>query len=231
MATSTAVQDRTTRPDRPFRLKTKQHGAWSSGDYAVVGTTLQIVGEELCEALDLRAGQKCSTSPPATAVRSPPRAAGCEVIDRLCAEPARARPRARRGGRPVGAVPGSRCRGARLRRRDFRCRALDLRRDVHAGPGPRGFRIAAGVQERRQDRSRQLDAGWLYRAVVQDARQVPAAARRRRNRRRCGELRRASRRCSERLQPRSRPRSVTSPSATARRCIFSTCSGITMARR
>jgi ubiquinone/menaquinone biosynthesis C-methylase UbiE len=39
-------------------LKTRQQGAWSSGDYAVVGTTLQIVGEELCEALDLRAGQK-----------------------------------------------------------------------------------------------------------------------------------------------------------------------------
>jgi len=39
-------------------LKTKQHGAWSSGDYAIVGTTLQIVGEELCEALDIRAGQK-----------------------------------------------------------------------------------------------------------------------------------------------------------------------------
>jgi ubiquinone/menaquinone biosynthesis C-methylase UbiE len=39
-------------------LKARQHGAWSSGDYAVVGTTLQIVGEELCEALDLRAGQK-----------------------------------------------------------------------------------------------------------------------------------------------------------------------------
>jgi len=39
-------------------LKTRQHGAWSSGDYAVVGSTLQIVGEELCEALDLRAGQK-----------------------------------------------------------------------------------------------------------------------------------------------------------------------------
>ena len=39
-------------------LKARQHGAWSSGDYAVVGTTLQIVGEELCEALDVRAGQK-----------------------------------------------------------------------------------------------------------------------------------------------------------------------------
>lgn len=39
-------------------LKTRQRAAWSSGDYAIVGTTLQIVGEELCEALDLRAGQK-----------------------------------------------------------------------------------------------------------------------------------------------------------------------------
>jgi ubiquinone/menaquinone biosynthesis C-methylase UbiE len=39
-------------------MKTRQQAAWSSGDYAVVGTTLQIVGEELCEALDLRAGRK-----------------------------------------------------------------------------------------------------------------------------------------------------------------------------
>jgi ubiquinone/menaquinone biosynthesis C-methylase UbiE len=39
-------------------LKARQHGAWSCGDYAIVGTTLQIVGEQLCEALDLRAGQK-----------------------------------------------------------------------------------------------------------------------------------------------------------------------------
>jgi SAM-dependent methyltransferase len=39
-------------------LKNRQQLAWSSGDYAVVGTTLQIVGEQLCEALDLRAGKK-----------------------------------------------------------------------------------------------------------------------------------------------------------------------------
>jgi ubiquinone/menaquinone biosynthesis C-methylase UbiE len=39
-------------------VKARQQQAWSSGDYAVVGTTLQIVGEELCEALDIRAGQK-----------------------------------------------------------------------------------------------------------------------------------------------------------------------------
>jgi len=39
-------------------LKVRQQAAWSSGDYAVVGTTLQIVGESLCEALDLRAGER-----------------------------------------------------------------------------------------------------------------------------------------------------------------------------
>jgi SAM-dependent methyltransferase len=39
-------------------VKTKQQAAWSAGDYAVVGTTLQIVGESLCEALDLRAGER-----------------------------------------------------------------------------------------------------------------------------------------------------------------------------
>ena len=38
-------------------LKAKQQTAWSSGDYAVIGTTLQIVGERLAEAMDLRAGQ------------------------------------------------------------------------------------------------------------------------------------------------------------------------------
>jgi ubiquinone/menaquinone biosynthesis C-methylase UbiE len=39
-------------------IKTRQQAAWASGDFAVIGTTLQIVGEELCEAMDLRAGQR-----------------------------------------------------------------------------------------------------------------------------------------------------------------------------
>jgi SAM-dependent methyltransferase len=38
-------------------LKARQQAAWSSGDYAVIGTTLQIVGENLAESMDLRAGQ------------------------------------------------------------------------------------------------------------------------------------------------------------------------------
>jgi ubiquinone/menaquinone biosynthesis C-methylase UbiE len=39
-------------------LKARQQAAWSSGDYARIGTTLQIVGEDLCEALDVRSGHK-----------------------------------------------------------------------------------------------------------------------------------------------------------------------------
>lgn len=39
-------------------VKVRQQAAWSTGNYAVVGTTLQIVGESLCEALDLRAGSR-----------------------------------------------------------------------------------------------------------------------------------------------------------------------------
>lgn len=59
--TMTAVAAQSNAAPAPADLaavKTRQQGAWSSGDYAVVGATLQIVGEQLCESLDLRAGQK-----------------------------------------------------------------------------------------------------------------------------------------------------------------------------
>jgi ubiquinone/menaquinone biosynthesis C-methylase UbiE len=39
-------------------IKQKQQATWAAGDYAIIGTTLQIVGEQLCEALDLRAGER-----------------------------------------------------------------------------------------------------------------------------------------------------------------------------
>jgi ubiquinone/menaquinone biosynthesis C-methylase UbiE len=63
MATTTQAAAKPTAPDTDAirdlaALKTRQHAAWSSGDYAIVGTTLQIVGEELCEALDIRPGQR-----------------------------------------------------------------------------------------------------------------------------------------------------------------------------
>ena len=37
-------------------IKAKQNAVWSAGDYAIVGSTLQIVGEQLCVALDARPG-------------------------------------------------------------------------------------------------------------------------------------------------------------------------------
>ncbi len=39
-------------------IKKRQQATWASGDYAVIGTTLQIVGETLAEFADVRAGEK-----------------------------------------------------------------------------------------------------------------------------------------------------------------------------
>jgi len=46
-----------TQPDLTA-VKTRQQATWSSGDYAVIGTTLSITGELLCEAVGLRPGQR-----------------------------------------------------------------------------------------------------------------------------------------------------------------------------
>lgn len=39
-------------------IKQRQQAIWASGDYSVIGTTLQLVGERLVEAADIRAGEK-----------------------------------------------------------------------------------------------------------------------------------------------------------------------------
>ena len=46
-----------TRPDYSA-IKTKQQPTWASGDYGQIGVRLQIVGETLCEAVDLQGGEK-----------------------------------------------------------------------------------------------------------------------------------------------------------------------------
>jgi ubiquinone/menaquinone biosynthesis C-methylase UbiE len=56
-STATAAGPQAAAPDFAA-IKVRQKAAWASGDYAVVGTTLQIVGETLCEAADLRAGEQ-----------------------------------------------------------------------------------------------------------------------------------------------------------------------------
>ncbi|KWV60614.1 SAM-dependent methyltransferase [Bradyrhizobium macuxiense] len=37
-------------------IKQRQQAVWTAGDYGIIGTTLQIVGERLCEAVDMNAG-------------------------------------------------------------------------------------------------------------------------------------------------------------------------------
>lgn len=39
-------------------IKQRQQQTWASGDFAVIGVTLQIVGESLAEAADIRAGER-----------------------------------------------------------------------------------------------------------------------------------------------------------------------------
>ena len=78
-------------------LKTRQQAAWASGDYAVIGTTLQIVGEQLAEACDLRWDERVldvaagNGNATLAAARR-----GCQRhLDRLRGRPARPRRRAR----------------------------------------------------------------------------------------------------------------------------------------
>jgi ubiquinone/menaquinone biosynthesis C-methylase UbiE len=57
MTTSMSSGSTVASPAAPS-IKARQQAMWASGDFAVIGTTLQIVGELLCEAVDLGAGER-----------------------------------------------------------------------------------------------------------------------------------------------------------------------------
>lgn len=58
-ATATLTPTATTTAAPNFAaIKTRQQATWTAGDYGRLGVTLQIVGESLCEAVDLRAGEQ-----------------------------------------------------------------------------------------------------------------------------------------------------------------------------
>ena len=60
MSTATAAPSAAAQSPAPnfTAIKEKQQATWASGDFAVIGTTLQIVGETLAEAVDIRAGER-----------------------------------------------------------------------------------------------------------------------------------------------------------------------------
>ncbi len=213
-------------------VKSRQQAAWSTGDYAVVGTTLQIVGENLCEALDLRSGSRVldvaagNGNATLAAARRWCDVTSTDYVSSLL-ESGRARAEAEGHNDPV---PGSRRREPAVRRRIVRRGAVHLRRDVHPEPGGGGERACARLQTRRQDRPRELDARELHRTSVQDDRQVHPTALRASNRRLCGARRQGSRSSSAKPRRKSARPAATSPSVTARRCTGSMCSAPTTDR-
>jgi SAM-dependent methyltransferase len=54
----TLLSDPATRASDLPAVKRRQQAAWSAGDYAVIGTTLSLTGELLCEAVGVRPGQR-----------------------------------------------------------------------------------------------------------------------------------------------------------------------------
>src|SRR5512146_420415 len=60
LAARTPSTQRTSVPAAPdyATIKQRQQATWASGDFAVIGVTLQIVGEFLAEAADIRAGER-----------------------------------------------------------------------------------------------------------------------------------------------------------------------------
>jgi SAM-dependent methyltransferase len=71
----------TTTPADLAALKDRQQRTWAAGDYSVVGATLQIMGELLCESAELRPGWRVldvATGNGGTAIAAARR--GCEVV-------------------------------------------------------------------------------------------------------------------------------------------------------
>lgn len=90
-------------------IKSRQQAMWASGDYAVIGTMLQPVGEALAEATDLHAGQRvldvaCGNGNASLAAAR--RLAKVTGVDYVPALLARAEARAQADGLSVSLVEG-----------------------------------------------------------------------------------------------------------------------------
>ncbi len=193
-------------------LKARQQATWAIGDYAVVGTTLQIVGERVCEAVDLHAGERVLdvAAGNGNATLAAARRSRRGDLHRLCRCAARARPGACRRRAPGRGVPGGRRRGPALRRPQLRCRALDLWRHVHAGPGKAASELTARGPARAAASGsptgrRRASSARSSRRSAGTSRRRPACARPR-----SGARRRASPSCSPATGFRRRSRSSTS---------------------
>ena len=227
MAAQTALAATQTPPAPDLAaLKTRQQAAWSSGNYAIVGSTLQIVGEELCEALDLKAGSKVLDVAAGNGMASLAAARRwCDVTstDYVPALLERGQARAAAEGMQIE------FREADAENLPFADNSFDTVLSTFGvmftpNQDRAARRAVAGLQAQGPDRPRQLDAGRFYRTGLQDARQISAAARRGQIAGAVGHPRAADRNVRRARRVRSRLNRASSSSAIARRSISSTCS-------
>ena len=157
--------------------KSRQQAAWSSGDYTVVGTTLQIVGESLCEAVDLRSNQRVldvAAGNGNASLAAARRFALVVSTDYVGALLERARERAQAERLEIAFQEAD---AEDLPFADGSFNVVLSTFGVMFTPNQQraATELAARLQERRQDRAGQLDAGWIHRTDLQDDRQVHAA--------------------------------------------------------
>ena len=220
-----------TQPDLEA-LKARQQAAWSSGDYAIVGTTLQIVGEELCEALDVRAGQRVldvAAGNGNVALAAARR--WCDVVatDYVPALLERARERAAAERLDIEFREAD-AEALPFPRRELRRRGVDVRGDVHPRPGDRGGRddprLKRGGKIGLANWTPEGFIGQVFKTIGRTCRRPPGA----RSPALWGTRARIARTVRDPRGRRSRRRSGTSSFAIARRRIGSRCSGATTAR-
>ena len=171
-------------PASPPSIKARQQAMWASGDFAVIGTTLQIVGELLCEERRPARGRARARRGRRQRQRDAGRGAPLRArdVDRLRARAARTRTAPRRGGRTRRHVRSRGRRSAALSRASFDVVALDVRRHVRARPRAGRRRADAGVQAGRPHRPGLLDAAKASSAICSGpwpgtCRRLPAFAR------------------------------------------------------
>ena len=162
-------------------LKAKHRAMWAAGDYATVADDLVWrLGPELVRAAAVRPGQRVLDVAAGSGNAAIPAAlAGPRRRQRPDPGAVRRRPARGRAGRRRAHLGAGGRRGAAVRRRVVRHRALLPRRDVRAAPPAGGRRAGPGLPPRGQHRSAQLDAGGLHRPDVRDHEAVrrPAGAR------------------------------------------------------
>ncbi len=152
-------------------VKKKQQAMWSTGDFAVIGTTLQIVGESLCEAVDLGAGSRvldvaCGNgNATLAAARRFCRTIGLDYVPELLA---RGRERAAAERLAIEFIEGD------AESLPFPAATFDAVLSTfgvmfapnHARVADELLRVCSG----RQDRASELDSGRLFGRLLQDGR-------------------------------------------------------------